>query len=106
MTTSHDRSGRIDHDAPRHVWRQVADDIAGEIASGVLKPGARLPAEPALAKLYGVARITVRKSIKALVDDNKLLIVRGRGTFVMPERNPGGAGTNGKRRRRPRGGDA
>ena len=55
-----DRSGRIDRDGPASVWSQVAADLEADIASGALKPGARLPAEPELAEVYGVSRITVR----------------------------------------------
>jgi DNA-binding transcriptional regulator YhcF (GntR family) len=80
--TSGDRSGRVDHNAPAHKWRQVADAIEDEIRSGQLAVGTRLPPEPALAAQYGVARITARKAIARLVAQGLLEIVRGRGTFV------------------------
>jgi len=37
-----DRSERISHDGPRPIYDQVAADIAADITSGALPPGARL----------------------------------------------------------------
>lgn len=76
------RSGRIDHDGPVTVWRQVADDITADIESGELSPGSRLPSEAELADLYGVARGTVRRALAALVESETVVVVHGRGTFV------------------------
>jgi DNA-binding GntR family transcriptional regulator len=42
----------------------------------------KAPNELELAEQYGVARLTVRRAIKALVGDGLLVVVRGRGTFV------------------------
>jgi DNA-binding GntR family transcriptional regulator len=44
--------------------------------------GVRLPAEHELAAQYGVSRVTVRHSIKELVDEHLVEVVQGRGTFV------------------------
>ncbi len=77
-----DRSGRIDHDGPATIWRQVADDITADIGSGELPPGSRLPSEAELAELYGVARGTVRRALTSLVESETVIVVHGRGTFV------------------------
>jgi DNA-binding GntR family transcriptional regulator len=77
-----DRSGRIDHAKPEHLWAQVAADIRGDIESGQLPPGAKLPNELELAEQYGVARLTVRRAIGDLVKAGLLVVLRGRGTFV------------------------
>jgi GntR family transcriptional regulator len=77
-----DRSGRIDHDGPVTVWRQVADDITADIKSGELSQGSRLPSEAELAELYQVARGTVRRALAALVERETIVVVHGRGTFV------------------------
>ena len=77
-----DRSGRIDHARTEHLWAQVAADLRGDIDSGRLAPGAKLPNELELARQYGVARLTVRRAIADLVDNGYLLILRGRGTYV------------------------
>ena len=78
-----DRSGRIDHGRLEHLWAQVAADIRGDIESGQLRPGAKLPNELELAEMYGVARLTVRRAIADLVEAGYLVVLRGRGTFVV-----------------------
>jgi GntR family transcriptional regulator len=80
--TLEDRSGRIDHAKPEHIWAQVAADIRADIAAGRLSPGAKLPGEIELAGQYGVARLTVRRAIRELVAEDRLVILRGRGTYV------------------------
>jgi GntR family transcriptional regulator len=77
-----DRSGRIDHAGPELIWRQVADDLRAEIESGALPAGAKLPSEPELASIYGVARVTVRSAVAALREDGLVTVTLGRGTFV------------------------
>lgn len=81
--TSGNRADRIEHDGPRLLWQQVADDITADMDAGVLKSGWRLPSEAELVEVYGVARVTVRRAIAELVKDGKLTVVRGRGTFVV-----------------------
>jgi DNA-binding GntR family transcriptional regulator len=49
---------------------------------GRLAAGVRLPAEHELAAQYGVSRVTVRHSIKELVDEHLVEVVQERGTFV------------------------
>lgn len=77
------RADRIDHNGPELVWEQVRDDLLADLDSGELPPGARLPSEQALADdVYGVSRPTVRRAIAALVEQGRLTVVHGRGTFV------------------------
>jgi DNA-binding GntR family transcriptional regulator len=78
-----DRSSRIERDGPVSVWSQVAADLAADIGSGVLAVGARLPAEPELAQVYGVSRITVRRAARDLADRGMVTVSRGRGTYVV-----------------------
>jgi len=48
------------------AYVRVADDIAARIASGELKPGARLRAERELAEHYGVSYGTIRRAMEVL----------------------------------------
>jgi DNA-binding GntR family transcriptional regulator len=77
-----DRSARINHDAARPLWQQVADDLRADITTGHLTAGTRLPAEHELATQYGVSRVTVRHAIKALAGEHRVEVVQGRGTFI------------------------
>jgi GntR family transcriptional regulator len=76
------RADRIDHDGPVTLWRQVADDLTSMIDAGDLPKGSRVPAEPELAELYGVARVTIRRAVAELRAEKRLTVVHGRGTFV------------------------
>jgi GntR family transcriptional regulator len=64
------------------VYVQVADHIAGRIASGELAPGSRLPAERDLATFYGVSYDTIRRATAVLRQRELIVTVHGRGTFV------------------------
>lgn len=66
----------------RALYLQIRDHLAHEIAAGALRPGAALPNEAELAKLFGVSLGTLRNALEAL--ENERLITRhhGRGTFV------------------------
>ena len=77
-----DRSGRIRHDGARPMYDQVAADIAADIASGALAPGARLPTEVELAAQYQVSRVTIRRAVKELSGRGLVVVSHGRGTFV------------------------
>ena len=77
------RADRIDHDGRRFVWLQIADDITADIRSGALPTDSRLPSEDALAEIYGVARGTIRRAVRHLVDEDLVEVVHGRGTFVL-----------------------
>ena len=76
-----DRSERVDRGAARFVWQQIADDLAADIDSGELR--GRLPAEAALADVYGVARNTIRRAVVDLVTRGLVTVLHGRGTFVV-----------------------
>lgn len=69
------------------VTRQsISEKIVGQlrkmIDEGRLKPGDRLPAERALAEMFGVSRTTVREGIKCLAESGVLESRQGAGTFV------------------------
>lgn len=81
----------IDPKAPKLVYVQVADHIAGRIGAGELPPGAKLPAERDLAAEYGVAYDTVRRATAVLRERGLIITIVGRGTFVVPEDQRPGA---------------
>jgi GntR family transcriptional regulator len=65
-----------------HVYVQLADHIAARIASGDLRPGARLPAERDLAADYGVSADTVRRAVAVLRERALVVTLTGRGSYV------------------------
>ncbi|MEU9702143.1 winged helix-turn-helix domain-containing protein [Streptomyces sp. NPDC047981] len=72
----------FDPQGPQLVYVAVADHIAARMAAGELSPGARLPAERALAEEYGVAYLTIRRAARVLRERGLILTVHGKGTFV------------------------
>jgi len=76
----------IDPTRPVHVYVQVADHIAARIASGDLRPGARLPAERDLAAEYGVSTDTVRRAVAVLRERGLIVTLTGRGSYVAESR--------------------
>lgn len=63
-------------------WRQIAEQLRGEIAGGHWPPGARLPTEAQLAERFGVNRHTVRRAMATLAGEGLIRTDQGRGTFV------------------------
>jgi GntR family transcriptional regulator len=86
------------------LYRQIAEDLERQIASGALPPGSKLPSEKALTERHDASRNTVREALKWLATSGKVVSKPGQGTFVtqrpapfvtvLTERTktPGGAG--------------
>jgi GntR family transcriptional regulator, phosphonate transport system regulatory protein len=67
------------------LWRQIAGQIQGDIASGACKPGTRLPTEAELSTRFGVNRHTVRRALEELSRDGLVRVEQGRGSFVAED---------------------
>ena len=66
------------------AYRQVAEQLRGQILSGELTPGSRLPNETDLATLFAVSRSTIREGLRVLSSQDLVTTSRGvgGGTFV------------------------
>ena len=62
--------------------RRVYLTLRERIATGDLRPGLRLPGEPALAAEQGVSRVTVRRALDRLAGEGLVRRRAGAGTFV------------------------
>lgn len=69
-------------DQPKHV--QLAAYIRSQIDDGTYPARSRIPSEAHWVQETGFARDTVRKALGVLIDEGKIYIVRGMGTFVSP----------------------
>jgi GntR family transcriptional regulator len=69
-------------------YHQIADQLRGQIASGALAPGQRLPSEPDLAAQYEASRNTVRLAIALLTNQGLVESRQGLGTFVHEAAKP------------------
>lgn len=63
-------------------YQSVADTVAEEIRSGLLRPGDRLPPQRAFAKRYGIADSTATRVYRELARRGLTVGEVGRGTFV------------------------
>ncbi|MBM7490990.1 DNA-binding GntR family transcriptional regulator [Micromonospora luteifusca] len=63
-------------------YRVIAEQLRERIESGVIPPGALLPAESALTAEFGAARGTVRQAIAALREAGLVATEHGRGTYA------------------------
>ncbi|MCL2092484.1 MAG: FadR family transcriptional regulator [Micrococcales bacterium] len=68
------RPGLIDH---------AVDALRDGIVSGEWPVGSRMPTEPALSKMLGVSRNTVREAVQALVHSGLVERRQGSGTYVV-----------------------
>src|SRR5258708_3333071 len=76
--------------AEHKLSRQLFEQLAGEIRSGRLAPGARLPTEQALTRAARVSRTVVREAVAALRAEGLVITRQGVGAFVSaePQRAP------------------
>ena len=65
---------------PRH--RQVFETILGDIASGLFRPGDRLPTEAELAKTFSASRTTIARAMRDLKSKGLVNRQRGAGTHI------------------------
>jgi GntR family transcriptional regulator, transcriptional repressor for pyruvate dehydrogenase complex len=74
---------------PATAFEETVERLGTAIRIGLLRPGARLPAERSLADQLGISRSTLRQALTTLVQSGHLVSTRGRsgGTFVA-ERPP------------------
>ena len=66
------------------IYRQLYQQIAGEVLSGALAPGTPLPPIRTVSKELGISMITVRSAWEELIRDGYLLTRTGSGCFVAP----------------------
>lgn len=65
------------------LYRQVEEQLARQIAEGTYPPGALLPSDAELCKMFGVSRITVRHAVDKLVASNLVRRQQGVGSRVI-----------------------
>jgi GntR family phosphonate transport system transcriptional regulator len=64
------------------LWRQIADRIRADIASGLYDASGMLPPETVLAQAFAVNRHTVRAALAALAQEGIVKASQGRGTMI------------------------
>lgn len=73
----------LSKDSSVPLYKQVQTEILNDINAGVYQIGEMIPTETQLEEAYSTSRITIRKAIAQLVNDDVLLKKQGKGTFVQ-----------------------
>jgi GntR family transcriptional regulator len=71
---------------PLPLYAQIKDALREEIYSGSLRQHERIPSESELGKRYNVSRITVRRALSDLENEQLIFKVAGKGAFVAKPR--------------------
>lgn len=72
-------------DSSINLYQQVSEKIKELIKTEQYREGDKIPNENQICDYFGVSRITVRKAIQQLCDENILIKKHGKGTFIsMP----------------------
>ena len=70
-------------DGPTPLYVQLADVLREQINADAFLPGTALPSELELMQSYNVSRTTVRQALTLLADDNIIIKVQGKGSFIQ-----------------------
>jgi GntR family transcriptional regulator len=69
---------------PTPLYLQVSRKLAAAIHEGQWQAEEALPPERELSEVLGISRVTARKALDLLVDQNLILRRQGSGTFIAP----------------------
>lgn len=75
---------RIDRSSYEPAYVQLVNILRMQMGNGLYPPGSRLPSESQLCNKYGVSPMTVRRTVKILLDQGIVTTIRGSGTYVRP----------------------
>jgi GntR family transcriptional regulator len=75
----------LDRNSWEPLYYQIAERIRAKVENE-LTPGRQIPSENELINEYNVSRNTVRLAIDTLIKQGMVYRVKGKGTFVAPER--------------------
>lgn len=68
------------------VYQQVKSHVLAQIHAGVWKEGDAIPGEEALARSFGVSRMTVNRALRELSDEQIVERRQGSGTYVAQQK--------------------
>ena len=72
----------IDRKSYIPLYVQVKDALKDQIDSGAALPGAQLPGEPELCRIFDVSRTVIRQALRDMELEGLIVRQKGRGTFV------------------------
>ena len=79
--TASELLGALERRSDRSLYEQIVDRLR-QLSAHSECIGAQVPTEDELTRIFGVSRVTVRRAIGRLVEENVLVRRRGKGTFI------------------------
>jgi GntR family transcriptional regulator len=76
----------IDRKSPLPFYYQLKQLVLTDLRNRELAPGTRLPGDHELCDTYNVSRTVVRQALAELETEGVIQRIKGRGTFVAPQR--------------------
>jgi ABC-type glycerol-3-phosphate transport system substrate-binding protein len=73
---------KIDHSSPLPLYHQLKALIKDQIASGLWRPGDRIPTQEEMCREFNISRSPVRQALNELIQEGTLSSRPGLGTFV------------------------
>ncbi|MUV37210.1 Histidine utilization repressor [Lentibacillus sp. JNUCC-1] len=70
------------------LYEQIKLHIKDMIETEMIEKGAKLPSEKELCDRFNASRITVRRALKELENEDVIEVVHGKGTFVKGHKRP------------------
>ncbi|MFC4779358.1 GntR family transcriptional regulator [Paenibacillus sp. GCM10023252] len=70
------------------MYTQIHHYIIDGIEAGTWKPEEKLPSENELASQFSVSRITIKKALDKLVEEDRIYRIQGKGSFVAKNGRP------------------
>lgn len=65
------------------LYEVIYDDLLSGIQDGTYPPGSKLPSELELSEKYDVSRITSKKALEMLMEENLIARRQGKGSYVL-----------------------
>lgn len=72
----------LDKTIKTSIYRQIAASITAAILDGRLKYNDKLPTEKEICEVFDISQTAVRMAYTALIKENKIKRIKGKGTFV------------------------
>ncbi|GGD90526.1 GntR family transcriptional regulator [Paenibacillus nasutitermitis] len=70
------------------LYRKIADDFKRKISRGELLPNDPIPSQMELAQIYSTSEMTIRKALAVLVDEDFVIRIRKKGSFIKAFSGP------------------
>ena len=75
-------------DSTQPLYQQIYSRLKEEILAQKYSSGKRLPTEKELCEMFHVSRITSKKALNMLADENLIVRIKGRGSYVPQDKKP------------------